>query len=43
MKMGFRMQTSTVDKGGCGFDLVLMASGDFTEVSQDRPCSIELH
>jgi hypothetical protein len=32
MKMGFRMQTSTVDKGGCGFDLVLMASGDFTEV-----------
>jgi hypothetical protein len=41
MKMGFRMHTSTVDKGRYG--LVLMASGDFTEVSQDRPWSIELH
>jgi hypothetical protein len=36
MKMGFRMQTSTVDKGGCGFDLVLMASGDFTKENRDK-------
>jgi hypothetical protein len=43
MDMGFRMHTSTVDKGGCDFDLVLMASSDFTEGSQDRPWSIELH
>jgi hypothetical protein len=39
MEMGFRMQASTVEKGGCGFDLMLMASGDFTDVH----CSIELH